>query len=86
MLDISQIHDTFGSPLIVPLIMAGAQIAQGIYQGSVARKKEKEAEALQGAIPAEDPGVRSMADEIRQRRINAELGQTSMLGYKRRMA
>lgn len=87
MLDVSQMHDTFGfAPFIVPLIMAGAQVYQGIHQASVARKKEKEAEALQNAIPAEDPGVRSMADEIRQRRINAELGQTSMLGYKRRMA
>jgi hypothetical protein len=71
---------------IIPFILAGAQLAEGIAQGGKAKRESAAADAARRNIPAEDPGVRRMADEIRQRRINAELGQTSMLGYKRRMA
>lgn len=78
-----QHHDTFG--WIVPLIMAGVSVYQAIHQSSVAKKEQKKADAAQAAIQQEDPGVRSLADEIRQQRINTQNGQSPMLSYQRRM-
>lgn len=78
-----QHHDTFG--WIVPLIMAGVSVYQAIHQSNVAKKEQKKADAAQAAIQQEDPGVRSLADEIRQDQLNSKNGQTPMLSYQRRM-
>lgn len=76
-------HDTFG--WVVPLLMAGVSAYQAIHQNNIQKKEGAKADAAQGAIPMEDPGVRSLADEIRQQRINAQNGQSPMLSYQRRM-
>lgn len=83
---LQQAHDTFAiAPMLLPLLMAGAQLGTGITEGAKARKQERKADELNGQIMKEDPGVRRMADEMRQRRQYAESGQSSMMGYKRRM-
>lgn len=73
------------APFLIPAILGGLQLAKGIYDDAQAKKEQRQADAAAAAIPREDAGVRSMLDQIRQRRRYAELGQNAMLGYKRRV-
>ena len=78
-----QLHDTHS--WVAAAIGAGVAIYQAIHQANAAKKEQKKADAAQAAIQQEDVRVRSLADEIRQNRLNAERGQTAMLSYQRRM-
>lgn len=78
-----QLHDTHS--WVAAAIGAGVAIYQVIHQANVAKREQKKADAAQAAIQQEDARVRSLADEIRQNRLNAERGQTAMLSYQRRM-
>lgn len=66
--------------------MAALTLGKGIAEGISGKKKEKEAARLHAAIPREDPGVRSLLNDIQLRQKYAENGQSRMLAYKNRVA
>lgn len=66
--------------------MAAVQLGKAIHDGAKAKSMTAQAQRLNAAIPAVDPGVQAHLNTIRQRRLYAEAGQSRMMQYKRRMA